>query len=193
MESVSTGAESFSIEELLRAAREGGRGAVDRLLPVVYDELRRMAGDYLRGERQDHTLDATALVHEAYLKLVNQRTGGWGDRKQFFAVASKVMRRILVDHARRRRAAKRGGGRRKTALDDAVASFDERSVDLVAFDEALAKLGAVDDRKSRVVELRFFGGLSVDETAQVLDVPLRTVERDWTMAKAWLRTELGRD
>jgi len=178
---------------LLQAARDGSRDAVDQLLPVVYDELRRVAADYLQRERSDHTLQPTAVVHEAYLRLVNQRSAGWQDRSQFFAVAAKIMRRILVDHARSHRAAKRGGGKPKTEFDDAIAVFEERAVDLIVLDEALMRLAGIDERKSRVVELRFFGGLSVEETSRVLDVPLRTVERDWTFAKAWLRGELDAD
>jgi RNA polymerase sigma factor (TIGR02999 family) len=176
---------------LLQQASKGSRDAVDRLLPLVYDELRRIASDYLYRERADHTLQPTAIVHEAYLRLVNQQSAGWNDRTQFFAVAAKIMRRILVDHARSRKAAKRGGGKRKSEFDDALAVFEERAIDLVALDEVLNKLAVVDERKSRVVELRFFGGLSVEETSRVLNVPLRTVERDWTFAKAWLRSKLG--
>lgn len=176
---------------LLQQASRGSRDAVDQLLPLVYDELRRIAADYLHRERADHTLQPTAIVHEAYLRLVNQQSAGWNDRTQFFAVAAKIMRRILVDHARSRRAAKRGGGRRRTEFDDAFAVFEERAIDLVALDEVLNRLAEVDERKSRVVELRFFGGLSVEETSRVLNVPLRTVERDWTFAKAWLRSKLG--
>ncbi len=176
---------------LLQQASKGSRDAVDRLLPLVYDELRRIASDYLYRERADHTLQPTAIVHEAYLRLVNQQSAGWNDRTQFFAVAAKIMRRILVDHARSRKAAKRGGGKRKSEFDDALAVFEERAIDLVALDEVLNKLADVDERKSRVVELRFFGGLSVEETSRILNVPLRTVERDWTFAKAWLRSKLG--
>lgn len=176
---------------LLQQASRGSRDAVDQLLPLVYDELRRIAADYLHRERADHTLQPTAIVHEAYLRLVNQQSAGWNDRTQFFAVAAKIMRRILVDHARARRAAKRGGGRRRTEFDDAFAVFEERAIDLVALDEVLNRLAEVDERKSRVVELRFFGGLSVEETSRVLNIPLRTVERDWTFAKAWLRSKLG--
>jgi RNA polymerase sigma factor (TIGR02999 family) len=179
------------MEDLLKFCGIPSRDAVHRLWPNVYDELRRLAADFLQRERRDHTLDPTGLVHEAYVRLINQRTAGWNDQSQFFAVAAKVMRRILVDHARSHRAAKRGGGKPTTGLDEAVNCFEQRAVDLVALDAALQALGDIDERKSRVVELRFFGGLSLDETAKVLDVSLRTVERDWTMAKAWLRTEIG--
>lgn len=180
------------VTQLLEAARSGNSEAVNQLLPLVYDELRRIAFDYLSRERSDHTLQPTALVHEAYLRLVNQRTAGWNDRAQFFGVAAKAMRRILVDRARMHKAAKRGGGAAKLELDEAVASFEERALDLVALDEALKKLAELDERKARVVELRFFGGLSAPEAAKVLDCPLRTIERDWTMAKAWLRAEISR-
>jgi len=179
------------VTDLLRSVGNGSRDAVDKLLPLVYDELRRIASDYLHRERCDHTLQPTAIVHEAYLRLVNQNSVGWRDRTQFFAVAAKIMRRILVDHARSRRAAKRGGGRHRTEFDDAFAVFEERAIDLVALDELLSELAELDERKARAVELRFFGGLSVEETSRVLDVPLRTVERDWTFSKAWLKSKLG--
>ncbi len=179
------------VTQLLEAARSGSTDAVNQLLPLVYDELRRIATDYLSHERSDHTLQPTALVHEAYLRLVNQRTAGWNDRAQFFGVAAKAMRRILVDRARMHKAAKRGGGAAKLELDEAVANFEERAMDLVALDEALEKLAEIDERKARVVELRFFGGLTAPEAAKVLDCPLRTIERDWTLAKAWLRAEIS--
>lgn len=166
---------------------------MDRLLPVVYDELRSLASMFLGHERANHTLQPTALVHEAYMRLIGQRSVGWKDRAQFFAAAATVMRRILVDHARAQKALKRGGGRAQTPLDEAVAVFEERAVDLVALDEALSRLAEMDERKARVVELRFFGGLTVAETAKVVDAPLRTVEREWTLAKAWLKAELLRE
>jgi RNA polymerase sigma factor (TIGR02999 family) len=178
--------------DLLGCDTRAGRDEVHRLWPAVYDDLRRMAADFLSGERGDHTLDATALVHEAYVRLIGQRTVGWKSESQFFAVAATVMRRILVDHARRCRATKRGGGLRKSTLDEALDCFEERAVDLVALDDALEQLSTFDERKGRVVELRFFGGLTLDEVARVLDVSLRTVERDWTLARAWLRGELVR-
>lgn len=181
---------SDQVIALLQEATRGSHNAIDRLLPVVYDELRGLAMAYLNRERSDHTLQPTALVHEAYLRLVGQRTVGWEDRTHFFAAASTVMRRILVDHARAKKATKRGGGRAKTPLDDAVAVFEERAYDLVSLNDAPELLAAQDERKSRVVELRFFGGLTVKETSQVLKVPVRTIEREWAMAKAWLRGEL---
>ena len=183
-------------DEFIRLLHEAGVGsheAVGKLLPRVYDELRLLASSYLGGERTDHTLQPTALVHEAYLRLVGQRTVGWTDRAQFFAAAATVMRRILVDHARARKAKKRGGGQSRTPLDDAVAAFEERAFDLVSLDEALQRLSAIDERKSRIVELRFFGGLTIEDTARVTGVAVRTVEREWTMAKAWLRGELTRE
>jgi len=179
------------VTALLKCAGNGSRDAVDRLLPVVYDELRRIASDYIHRERADHTLQPTAIVHEAYLKMVNQHSVGWQDRTQFFAVAAKIMRRILVDHARSRNATKRGGNRKRTEFDDAFAAFEERAIDLVTIDELLAALAELDERKARAVDLRFFGGLSVEETSRVLNVPLRTVERDWTFTKAWLKSKLG--
>ncbi len=183
---------SQHIVDLLHAARHGSREAVEELLPAVYAELCRLALCYLSKERSDHTLQPTALVHEAYLRLVGQRSVGWEDRTQFFAAAATVMRRVLVDHARARNATKRGGGRRRTALDDVVTCFEERAYDLVALNEALERLASMDKRKAQVVELRFFGGLSVEEAAGFIGIPRRTAEREWTLAKAWLRGELNR-
>lgn len=183
---------SDTVIELLQAAGRGSHRAVDQLLPVVYDELRGLAAAFLCRERSDHTLQPTALVHEAYLRLVGQRTVGWQNRTHFFAAAATIMRRILVDYARARKAVKRGNGRAKLPLDDFVAAFEERALDLVGLDEALNRLAMIDERKSRVVELRFFGGLTVRETSRYLDVPTRTIEREWTMAKAWLRGQLQR-
>ncbi len=180
------------VGELVRTLGVDSKESVHELWPAVYSELRRLAGDFLLAERRDHTLDATALVHEAYVRLIKQRTAGWKNQSQFFAVAAKVMRRILVDHARGRRAAKRGGGKPASSLDEALVSFEERAIDLVALDDALKRLSQMDERKSRVVELRFFGGLSLEETADILKVSLRTIERDWTLAKAWLRAEIGK-
>ncbi|NOS99316.1 MAG: sigma-70 family RNA polymerase sigma factor [Phycisphaerales bacterium] len=177
----------------MEAARRGSRDAVNQLLPLVYDELRGLADRFRVLERGDHTLQPTAIVHEVYLRLIGQESVGWRDRNQFFAVAAKLMRRILVDHARARRALKRGGTQVRTSLDDVVDRLEMTAPDLPALDETLNRLAAIDARKSRVVELRFFGGLSVAETSAILNVPQRTVERDWTFAKAWLRAELGRD
>ncbi|MCG8403718.1 MAG: ECF-type sigma factor [Phycisphaerales bacterium] len=179
-----------------RTSARGVAGRVHQvtadLLPALYDELRRQAADFLQLERPDHTLQPTALVHEAYLRLLGQESAGWQNQEQFLMVTAKLMRRILVDHARARRCRKRGGGKEKTPLDQAVCSFEESALDLVALEEALTRLESIDARKSRVVELRFFCGLNMQDTSKMLKVPLRTVERDWTMAKAWLRGELGR-
>ena len=170
----------------------GDREAAQRLMPVVYDELRGIARQYLQRERRDHTLQATALVHEAYLRLVDQAETTWHDRARFFAVAAGIMRRILVDHARSHRAAKRGGGREKIQLDEELAPSPERDVDLVALDDALKDLGRFDSRQSQIVELRFFGGLTVEEVAEVLEISPRTVKREWRLARAWLRREIAR-
>jgi RNA polymerase sigma factor (TIGR02999 family) len=172
------------ITGLLLAWRAGDRTAVDRLFPLVYDELRRIAHRQLAGERPDHTLGTTALVHEGYLKLVDQTRAQWEDRGHFFAIAARAMRRILVDHARRHCAAKRAGA--VVNLDDVAIVADERADTLVALDEALARLTDVDERLGRVVECRFFGGLTEDETAEALGVTARTVRRDWVKAKGWL-------
>lgn len=169
---------------------EGDREAPNRLMPLVYEELRQLARQYLQRERPDHTLQATGLVHEAYLRLVDQSTTTWQNRAHFFGVAAQVMRRILVDYARSHRADKRGGGWDKLEFDEALAPSAERSVDLVALDDALKDLLALDSRQSQIVELRFFGGLTNEEVAEVLDISPRTVKREWRMAKAWLRREM---
>lgn len=176
---------------LLDAATRGSAQASEKLFPLVYAELRRLAESILGGERPGHTLQATALVHEVYMKLVGQRTVGWRSRAEFFLIAAKAMRRILVDHARTRNREKRGGGAPVAPLDEATLLHEERAVDLVALDEALERLAALDARKARLVELRFFGGLSMERVAELTDLPLRTVERDWTTARAWLRAELA--
>ena len=178
------------VTRLLHDLSDGRKEAVNDLLTVVYDELRVMAGRYLRGERPDHTLQATALVNEAYLRLVDRKTASWASRAEFYKLAATVMRRILVDHARKHRAKKRGGGARKMRLEPDMVASSEEDLDLVALDEALNKLAEVDPRKSRVVELRYFVGLNMDETARTLGSSLRTVEREWTMARAWLFREI---
>ncbi len=185
------------VTSLLVAWRSGESAAAERLFGAIYDDLRRVARHHLARERSGHTLDTTALVHEAYLRLVDQTRVDWAHRAQFFAVASRVMRRILVDHARRRRAAKRGGVRQPVSLEalDAGDLRDgtlaaERAGTLVAVDEALTRLAAEQDRLARVVECRFFGGLSDAETGAVLGVTERTVQRDWAKAKEWLYREL---
>ena len=179
------------LTRLLLAWRDGEPGAIDRLAPLVYDELRRQARLQLRGERAGHTLQPTALVHEAFLRLVGQSRAQWQNREQFFAVASRAMRRVLVDHARARMAAKRGDGQTFVVLDEARAASAPPGVDVLALDQALDRLAAIDPRQARVVELRYFGGLTAPETAAALDVSLATVNRDWTMARAWLFRELG--
>lgn len=168
----------------------GDREALDALTPMVYDELRKLAGRYLRRERSDHTLQSTALVHEAYLRLIDQRNVRWQNRAQFFGLAAELIRRILVDHARARQAAKRGGSAYKLTLDEALDASAPRDLDLVRLDDVLEGLAKIDLQQSRVVELRFFAGLTIEETAEVLGISPATVKRDWLVAKAWLRREL---
>jgi RNA polymerase sigma factor (TIGR02999 family) len=181
---------SKPVTQLLESWSQGDLQAREALLPLVYDELRRLAASHLRRERGDHTLQATALVHEAYLRLVDQRMVGWQSRSHFFGVASKLMRRILVDHARGHLAEKRGGGLPRVPLTEAVAMSRERPADLLALDESLSRLAALDPQQGRVVELRVFAGLSVDETANALGISPATVKRDWSVAKAWLQREI---
>ena len=178
------------VTQLLVALRNGDRSAESRLLEVVYPELHRMAVRYMRRERPDHTLQATALIHEAYVDLIRQPEKNWQNRAHFYGVAAQAMRRVLVDYARTRRAAKRGGRQQKVCLDDALLITGNPSDDLVALDEALSRLAQFDARLSRIVELRFFGGLNEEETAEVLGVSSRTVRRDWGVAKAWLYGQL---
>jgi RNA polymerase sigma factor (TIGR02999 family) len=178
-------ASNHEVTDLLRAWSDGDPSARDRLMPLVYDELRRRAAARLRRERAE-TLQPTALVHEAYLRLVEQRRPDWKNRLQFFGVASEIMRRILVDRARARRADKRSGRWRRVTLDPALAAAAARDVDVLDLDAALRELAAFDPRKSRIAELRFFGGLSLRETGESLGLSLATVERDWQVAKAWL-------
>ena len=181
---------AHQVTELLVRWREGDRRALDELMPLVYQELHRLAAHYMRGERPGHTLQTSALVNEAYLRLAGREEVNWQDRAHFFAVAANAMRRVLVDHARRRDNQKRGGEVRKVSLDEALTVSAERAAEVVALDEALARLAEVSPRKSRLVELRFFGGLSVEETAEVLQVSPGTVMRDWTFVKAWLLKEI---
>jgi RNA polymerase sigma factor (TIGR02999 family) len=178
------------VTQLLLKWGEGDEGALDELLPLVYDALRRLAGSYLRRERPDHSLQATALVHEAYLRLVDQKIVGWKNRAQFIGVAAQMMRRILVDHARARHAAKRGGAGLKLSLSIADRFVPEKDLDLIALDDALNALAVFDAQQSRIVELRFFGGLTVEETAEAIGLSRATIERDWTLAKAWLLREI---
>ena len=183
---------SNQVTELLAQWSKGDGEARERLLPVVYNELRNLARKCLGGQRHDQTLQSTALVHEAYLRLVNVNQVQWEDRAHFFAVAAQMMRRILVDHARARHAAKRGGGQLTLILDDAVALPRQRSVDLIALDDALTALAALDRRQSQIVELRFFAGLSIEDAARVLMISPATVKREWATARAWLRRETAR-
>ena len=180
------------VTALLVRWREGDRQALDSLLPLVYKELRRIAHHYLQSERPDHTLQSTSLVHEAYLRLVAQNVPQWQNRAHFFAVAAQLMRQILVDYARSHRAAKRGGSAFKLALDEASEVPFPMDVDLIALDDALKTLADMNAQQSRVVELKFFGGLSLNDTAEVLGVSASTVERYWTTARAWLHRELDR-
>jgi RNA polymerase sigma-70 factor (ECF subfamily) len=180
------------VSGLLRAWTDGDRGVLDRLTPIVYDELHRLARHYMRGERPGHSLQTTALVNEAYMRLVDYKGMQWQNRAHFFAVSAQVMRRILVDHARRRNL-KRGGGVQHVSLEDTAIVGGDRAADLIALDDAMNELAKLDARKVQVVEMRFFGGLSVEETAEVLKVSAITVMRDWSTAKAWLYRELSRE
>ena len=180
------------VTRLLQAWGQGEDAALEELLPLVQQELRRLARRYMFGERPGHTLQATALVNEAYLRLVNSRQVNWQNRAHFFAISAQLMRRILVDYARARGYQKRGGGVPKVTLDEAWMGPQEKGHDLVALDDALNTLAGVDPRKSKVIELRFFGGLNVEETAEVLKVSPDTVMRDWRLAKAWLAREMGK-
>jgi RNA polymerase sigma-70 factor, ECF subfamily len=178
------------ITELLHAWREGDQLALERLTPVVYQELHRMARRYMSREKEGHTLQTTALIHEVYLRLVNVKNVAWQDRAHFFAVSAQLMRRILTDFARSYTYQKRGGGAHQVPLDEASVVSPEPTVDLVALDAALVRLGETDSRKCKVVELRFFGGMTVEETAEVLKISPETVMRDWSVARAWLLREL---
>ncbi|MDQ1474101.1 MAG: hypothetical protein QOJ99_5581 [Bryobacterales bacterium] len=168
----------------------GDQHALEELMPLVYNELRRLAGSHLRRERSDHTLQSTALVHEAFLRLVNQRDVHWRSRAHFYGIAAQMIRRILVDHARSQQAGKRGAGAIKLELDEAMAISHQKEVDLVGLDEALERLAALDERQGRIVELRFFAGLSVEETAEVMNLSPATVKREWSSARAWLYREI---
>jgi RNA polymerase sigma factor (TIGR02999 family) len=181
---------SENVTLLLQKMKHGDLSAEGKLIPVIYDELRRLAGHYMRRERPDHTLQATALVHEAFLRLTEQRNVDWQNKAHFFGIAAQIMRRILIDHARARLRGKRGGGGQRLVLDEGVSLTNARSSELLAINEALNRLSRLDARQARIVELRFFGGLSVEETAHVLGVSPKTVKRDWSVAKAWLHGEL---
>ncbi|MBL9030749.1 MAG: sigma-70 family RNA polymerase sigma factor [Phycisphaerae bacterium] len=182
-----------NITVLLRAAASGDRRDLDALMAALYDDLRRLAVSHLGGERRDHTLQPTALVHEAYVKLLDQRSTAWRDRLHFFAVASRIIRRILIDHARARDADKRGGGRTRISLDGTDVAGSEREVDLLALHEALEELARLDEQQAKIVELRYFGGCTVEEVAEILSVGRRTVDRDWQAARTWLFVRLRDD
>lgn len=179
------------VPRLVSRASLGDEAASARLMEIVYDELRALAGSYARGQRVGHTLQPTALVHEAFVKLIEGAPSGWNDREHFFAIAATAMRQVLTDHARARQTQKRGGGLAKVTLDEGLVAGTSNDIDLVALDEALAELVEYDARKARVVDLRFFGGLTAEETARVLKVSVSTVESDWRAARAWLQARLG--
>jgi RNA polymerase sigma factor (TIGR02999 family) len=183
---------SEEVTQLLVAWSNGDKHALDRLMPLVYRELHRLARRRLVGEGAGHTLQTTALVHEAYLRLVGQTETQWQNRGHFFAIAAQMMRRIMVDYARRRLYAKRGGGAPMVSFDEMLVASGEPAQDVVAVDEALTALARIDERKSKMVELRFFGGLSIEETAAILGVSEGTIRRDWTLAKAWLQREINK-
>lgn len=180
------------VTQLLEHVGEGRPNAYDALLPIVYAELRRQAARHLRRERVNHTLQPTALVNEAFMRLIDQRNQRWQNRAHFFGIASQAMRRILVDHARGQARLKRGGPKAQVTLDEGMLSADAAPVDVLDLDEALTRLEQIDERQARVVELRFFGALSVEETAEVMKLSPATVKREWSMAKAWLYAELSR-
>jgi len=188
-------AESSSpITKLLFRWREGDRDALQQLMPLVYDELRRLARHYLRHERTDHTLQSTALVHEAYLRLAGENPPQWQNRAHFFGIAANVMRRILVEHARSHNRAKRGGGALCLSLDETIALPQKMDIDILELDRVLSELAALDEQQSRIVELRFFGGLTIEDTSEVLGISPATVKRDWVTARAWLyRAMTGED
>lgn len=183
---------SNHITELLTRWSRGESAAREELVPLVYDELRRVARHYLGGERHRHTLESAALVHEVYLRLVDQSSVHWNDRVHFFAVAAQLMRRILVDEARKRRASKRGGTGVTVTLEEHMVPAKQRELDILALDDALSELSRMDSQQTRIVEIRFFGGLSIEETAQVLGISPATVKRDWAVARTWLYRELSR-
>lgn len=184
-------ADEADITGLLRRFQAGDDEARVRLMDTVYDELKQIAARYMRRERANHTLQTTALVNEAYMKLTHARGGAWQDRAHFFAVAARIMRQILVDHARQHVAGKRGGGLQMLPLNEGLTFAPEASGQMIQLDDALTHLSSEDERVGQIVELRFFGGLSVEETAEVLKIAKRTVEREWSFGRAWLRTELG--
>ena len=181
---------SKNLTRLLANVGDGDKDALNQLMPIIYDELQRLAAYYMRGQRPGHTLQATALVNEAYLRLVNSKEASWKDRAHFFAAAAQAMRHILIDHARSHKYAKRGGGAVKVDLDEALLVAQEQAAELVDLDDAIESLAKIDQRQSQVVILRFFGGLSIDEVAEVMKISSPTVQRDWKLAKAWLHREI---
>jgi RNA polymerase sigma factor (TIGR02999 family) len=192
---LSIGMSKPSPEEVTRMLQEwssGDRTALDKLIPLVYDELRRLAHHYMQRERASHTLQTTALVNEVYVRLIDQRNVGWKNRAHFFAISAKLMRRILVDYARSRASTKREGEAHKVSLDETAALSDGRDAEMIAIDDALKSLESIDPRISRVVELRFFGGLTIEEAAEVLETSHATIERDWNTARIWLYREINR-
>ena len=180
-----------TVSALLVQWRGGDESALDRLMPLIYDELHQLARRHLRGERANHTLQTTALVHEAYLRLVDQKAVDWQNRAQFFGIAARMMRRILINYAQERHAKKRQGAAIRVSLDDAVNFFEERDLDLAALDQALTELAGLDPQQAQVVELRFFGGLTIEEVSEVLEISPATTKREWDSAKLWLRRQLG--
>ncbi len=183
--------DTHEVTQLLAQLSRGDERAADQLMPVVFEEFRALAASYMAREGRDHTFQPTALVNEAYLRLVDQRQTDWKDRSHFFAIGAQAMRRVLVDHARAKRREKRGGSAQRVALQDDIALSPGREEDVLAVNDALERLAQLDPRQARIVELRFFAGLNVEEVAEVLGVSKRTVESDWTMVRAWLRKELG--
>lgn len=184
---------THEVTQLLIEWSNGDKAALDKLMPLIHEELRRLAHHYMSRERRGHTLQTTALINEAYLRLVNRKNVHWQNRAHFFAIAAQCMRSILVDHARGLAYAKRGGGGTKIPLDDAMTVSREKAAEVVALDEALLTLSELDPKQSRVVELRFFGGLTIEETAEVLDLSPATIKREWMSAKAWLFNQLNRN
>jgi RNA polymerase sigma factor (TIGR02999 family) len=187
-----TAMQTPDVTMLLDSWSKGDQHALDQLTPVVYDELRRLAASYMRRERQDHTLQSTALVNEAYLKLVDQKNVVWQNRAHFFGIAAQMIRRILVDHARAHKAEKRGGGAGVLSLDEAIGVPERRDVEILSLNDALTRLTELDPQQGRIVELRFFTGLSIEETAEVVGVSPATVKREWASARAWLFREISR-
>ena len=183
---------SSGVTQLLDAMRQGDQAAFEQLLPLVYDELHRIAGRHMARQHHNHTLQTTGLIHEVYLRLVNQEEKRWENRAHFYAVAATVMRHILVDHARARQRDKRGGDALKVSLDEAAAKADERALEITALDEALKTLATFDQQQSCIVELRFFGGLTMEEIAEAMGTSLSTVEREWRAARAWLGRQLSK-